>query len=74
MCLACHMVCCASDEFEGCGCVHCDDPSCWPPERGDLFDEDERDLDDEDDGGMLMPLAACGCAPAPGFRCEAVQA
>ncbi|WP_449411444.1 hypothetical protein [Methylobacterium komagatae] len=27
---------------------------------------------DEDYGGMLMPLAACGCAPVRGFRCEAI--
>lgn len=73
MCLACHMVCCASDEFDGCGCVHCDNPECWPPEREDLYDDGDRYLDDEDeDGGVLMPLAASGCAAPGQFRCEAV--
>jgi len=29
MCNACGFQCCASDEFEGCGCDDCDDPACW---------------------------------------------
>lgn len=31
MCNACGYQCCASDEFESCGCEDCDEPDCWPP-------------------------------------------
>lgn len=72
MCNACAFQCCASDEFEGCGCDHCYEPECWDSADADDFGDDMPG-DDEDDGGLLMPLAACGCAPARGFRCEAIQ-
>jgi hypothetical protein len=29
VCNACGYGCCASDEFEGCGCDSCDEPDCW---------------------------------------------
>lgn len=28
MCIACSFQCCVSDEFEGCGCMHCDCEEC----------------------------------------------
>jgi hypothetical protein len=28
MCNACGFLCCASDEFGGCGCEHCGEPEC----------------------------------------------
>lgn len=28
MCNACNMICCASDEFDSCGCDHCGHPDC----------------------------------------------
>ena len=28
MCNACGYLCCASDEFEECGCDHCPEPAC----------------------------------------------
>ena len=78
MCCPCGNLCCGSDEFGRCGCDDCPDPRCHDtrPDAADFGDIDWGDTmpgDDEDDGGMLMPLAACGCAPARGFRCEAVQ-
>ncbi len=33
MCNACGFSCCGSDEFEGCGCDHCDEPECWSKAR-----------------------------------------
>ncbi|MFC6790629.1 hypothetical protein ACFQE0_14030 [Methylobacterium komagatae] len=72
MCNACAFYCCASDEFEGCGCDHCYDSACRDDAADDIDFGDTMPGDDEDDGGVLMPLAACGCAPARGFRCEAV--
>ena len=29
MCNACGFLCCASDEFHGCGCDNCDEEECW---------------------------------------------
>lgn len=29
MCNACGFQCCGSDQFERCGCNHCDNPACW---------------------------------------------
>ncbi|GJE41318.1 hypothetical protein [Methylobacterium soli] len=69
MCLACHMVSCASDEFQGCGCVHCDEPDCW--DDPDEVREDVPDDDSDGDGYDLrrLPLAARR-RPAPSrFRC-----
>lgn len=40
MCNPCGFQCCASDEFGGCGCEHCDHPDCY-------------DLDAEEDGAGL---------------------
>lgn len=73
MCNACGNYCCGSDEFDRCGCDGCPEPDCWSDEADDIdFGDDMGGPDD--DGGVLMPLAACGCAAvAPRFRCEAVQ-
>lgn len=72
MCLACSMVCCASDEFEGCGCVHCDNPECWA--EPNEYRDDDREDEDEDDYFDALPLAACPCAPAPArFRCDEIR-
>lgn len=50
MCNACGFMCCGSDEFEKCGCEHCECPDCWPDEdedleHDDLF-EDQEDAED----------------------------
>lgn len=29
MCNACGFLCCASDEFSGCGCNDCECEACW---------------------------------------------
>ena len=72
MCNACAFLCCASDVFEGCGCEHCPDPDCWDFDDADDIDfGDEMNGLDDDEGGL--PMAACGCRPARGFRCEAVR-
>lgn len=52
MCNACGNLCCGSDEFEGCGCDHCDEPDC----HSGCFFCGERDCDadcqyDEEDHG-----------------------
>lgn len=73
MCNACGNYCCGSDEFDRCGCDGCPEPDCWSDEADDIdFGDDMGGPDD--DGGVLMPLAACGCAAVGRrFRCEAVQ-
>jgi hypothetical protein len=69
MCNACAFQCCASDEFERCGCDHCDEPDCWD-EPEDLDGSDEAGIPDDED----YRLAACPCAPAPTrFRCEEIR-
>jgi hypothetical protein len=75
MCNACAFSCCGSDEFSRCGCDGCFEPKCW--DEADDLDFDDSDLGDgldteDDDGGVLMPLAACECAVNRRFRCEAV--
>lgn len=72
MCNACAFYCCGSDEFERCGCDGCPEPDCWDTDD-DLDFGHSMPGEDEDDGGLLMPLAACGCTPARGFRCEALS-
>ncbi|MGH1574318.1 hypothetical protein ACRAWG_31310 [Methylobacterium sp. P31] len=72
MCNACNHHCCTSDETDRCGCDGCFEPDCWSEEAEAVdFGGDMRG-DDEDDGGVLMPLAACRCAAVGRFRCEAV--
>lgn len=73
MCCPCRNLCCGSDEFGRCGCDDCPDPRCHDTRADDIDFGDDMPGDDEDDGGVLMPLAACGCAVSGRFRCEAVQ-
>lgn len=42
MCNACGFYCCASDEFEACGCDHCPNSKCWS--------DDPDEFDGDDDG------------------------
>jgi hypothetical protein len=72
MCCPCGNLCCGSDEFGQCGCDDCPDPRCHDTRACDIDFGDEMPGDDEDDGGVLMPLAACGRAAVGRFRCEAV--
>ncbi|MGU3540037.1 hypothetical protein [Methylobacterium sp. A54F] len=72
MCNACGFYCCGSDEFEGCGCDGFPEPACWEPDCDDVDFGDGMDVDDDDDGGVLMPLAACRCALPSRFSCEEV--
>lgn len=45
MCNACGFYCCASDEFDGCGCEGCYKIACLPAEdEGNDEDNDEDDL------------------------------
>jgi hypothetical protein len=46
MCNACGFYCCASDQFERCGCEYCPDPACWPDDEDEFGDEDEYGDDD----------------------------
>jgi hypothetical protein len=70
MCYPCGNLCCGSDEFGRCGCDDCPDPRCHDT-RADDFDLGDG-LGDEDDGGLLMPLAARECVVSARIRCEAV--
>jgi hypothetical protein len=44
MCNACGFYCCASDEFEKCGCEGCYCSACWPD---DDEDDDYEPLTDD---------------------------
>lgn len=46
MCNACGFICCASDEFDGCGCNFCECPACWS-EDDDDFDDDPSAYDED---------------------------
>lgn len=72
MCNACGNYCCGSDVFDRCGCDGCREPDCWSDEADDIDFGDDMGGPDPDDGGVLMPLAACGCAAVARFMCEAV--
>lgn len=56
MCNACHNMCCGSDQFEACGCDHCDEPDCW----SDDFDEGDDDYEFD-----------CACTKPARFECIA---
>jgi hypothetical protein len=43
MCNACAFLCCASDQFFGCGCDNCYDEDCWPDDED--FDPEWNDID-----------------------------
>jgi hypothetical protein len=50
MCNACGYYCCASDEFDHCGCEYCYNPACWPPfceSCGEYHFEGKCDTEDE---------------------------
>lgn len=55
MCNACHNMCCGSDQFEGCGCDHCNEPDCWSDDEY-FEDDDDFDLD-------------CACSRPSSFQC-----
>lgn len=46
MCNACGFYCCASYEFDGLGCDHCQCPACCPEDDHYFDDEDLEDMDD----------------------------
>lgn len=66
MCNACGFYCCASDQFEGCGCDHCEESACWPRCEGcGEVGCDGECRDDEDDyrgpASQFVPCPAPGC-------------
>lgn len=55
MCMACHNQCSRSDDFDRRGCDGCFEPDCWSED--DFHFGDDMPANDEDDGGLVMPLA-----------------
>ena len=56
MCNACGFYCCASDEFEKCGCEHCPCSACWPDDDDEDYDENEFCCEVVDTGDELHQI------------------